>query len=288
MKILRIALIVFVLLSCVFIFARPNPFTEGKSLKGQSSLLQKSSLWHTIAGWQKDMNSKLSYILKDLKHTFNLKYFLILISVSLLFGVIHAIGPGHGKMIVGAYFLKEKALPINALKLGSIIAITHSGLAILLGIIFGIIVKSMKMHGRIDIQNYIGIISGAFITLLGIYYLWQKIKGKKHFHYLPGKKNEILLGIFSGMVPCPVSMTIILFSIYLEVFFFGLMSVLFFSVGMACTISLLGFITIKSRHLISRISIKNKHKAQVMQKVFGIVTSLLIIIIGLNLVFTKL
>ncbi|MDO9577688.1 MAG: hypothetical protein Q7J16_07360 [Candidatus Cloacimonadales bacterium] len=253
---------------------------------GQSSLLQKSSLWHTIAGWQKDMNSKLNHILKDMKQSFKLKYFLILISVSLLFGVIHAIGPGHGKMIVGAYFLKEKASPINALKLGSIIAITHSGLAILLGILFGIIVKSMKMHGRIDVQNYIGIISGAFITLLGIFYFWQKIKCKNHS--LPGKKNEILLGIFSGMIPCPVSMTIILFSIYLDVFFFGFLSVLFFSVGMACTISLLGFIIIKSRHLISRISIKNKQKAQAIQRVFGIVTSLLIIIIGLNLIFTRL
>jgi ABC-type nickel/cobalt efflux system permease component RcnA len=288
MKILKIALIVFFLLNCVFIFARENPLTGEKLTKVQSSLLQKSSLWHTIAGWQKDMNSKLNRILKDMKHDFKLKYFLILISVSLLFGVLHAIGPGHGKMIVGAYFLKEKSSPINALKLGSIIAITHSGLAILLGIIFGIIVKSMKMHGRIDIQNYMGIISGAFITLLGTYYLWQKVKSREHFHYLPGKKNEILLGIFSGMIPCPVSMTIILFSIYLDVFFFGFLSVLFFSVGMACTISLLGFITIKSRHLISRISIKNKQKAQVMQKVFGIVTSLLIIIIGLSLIFTRL
>ena len=288
MKIVRVVLIGFFLLSCVFIFARENPLVGEKLAKGQSSFLQKSSLWHTIAGWQKDMNSKLNRILKDMKHGFKLKYFLILISVSLLFGVLHAIGPGHGKMIVGAYFLKEKSSPINALKLGSIIAITHSGLAILLGIIFGIIVKSMKMHGRIDVQNYMGIISGAFITLLGTYYLWQKIKDKEHFHYLPGKKNEILLGIFSGMVPCPVSMTIILFSIYLDVFFFGFLSVLFFSVGMACTISLLGFITIKSRHLISRISIKNKQKAQVMQKVFGIVTSLLIIIIGLNLIFNRL
>ncbi|MCD4796016.1 MAG: hypothetical protein K8R49_02450 [Candidatus Cloacimonetes bacterium] len=288
MKILRIALIVFFLLSCVFIFARENPLTGEKITKGSSSLLQKSSLWHTIAGWQKDMNSKLNHILKDMKHGFKLKYFLVLVSVSLLFGVLHAIGPGHGKMIVGAYFMKEKSSPINALKLGSIIAITHSGLAILLGIIFGIIVKSMKMHGRIDVQNIIGMISGIFITLLGTYYLWQKVKSREHFHYLPGKKNEILLGIFSGMIPCPVSMTIILFSIYLDVFFFGFLSVLFFSVGMACTISLLGFITIKSRKLISRISIKNKQKAQVMQKIFGIVTSLLIIIIGLNLIFNRL
>ncbi len=288
MKIIRIVLIVFFLLSCIFIFARENPFSGEKVSKTQSSLLQKSSLWHTIAGWQKEMNSKLNRILKDMKHGFKLKYFLILISVSLLFGVLHAIGPGHGKMIVGAYFLKEKSSSINALKLGSIIAVTHSGLAILLGIIFGIIVKSMKMHGRIDVQNIIGMISGAFITLLGTYYLWQKIKDKEHYHYLRGKKNEILLGIFSGMVPCPVSMTIILFSIYLDVFFFGFISVLFFSVGMAFTISLLGFITIKSRHLISRISIKNKQKAQVMQKIFGIVTSLLIIIIGLNLIFNRL
>jgi len=287
MKTRKIILLLLLLMICISLFAQANPFT-GKSSPGTgSSALQKSSLWHTIAQWQKDMNSKLTTLLKDLGDSFNLTYFLILIAISAVFGVIHAIGPGHGKMIVGAYFLKEKSSPIKAVKIGCTIAITHSGLAILLGLIFGLIVRGMKMHGRSDVQNYIGLIGGVLIALLGIYYLRQQLSKNEHLHKISNGKNELLIGVFSGLVPCPVSMAIILFSLYFNVFFYGLISVIFFSVGMAFTISLIGIIMIKSRGFISQIHLKNKKKAEVFQKIFGIATSLIIILIGISLVISK-
>lgn len=272
---------------CISLLSQANPFTGKSSSAKGSTALQKSSLWHTIAQWQKDMNSKLTTLLKSLGNSFNLKYFLILVAISVAFGVIHAIGPGHGKMIVGTYFLKEKSSPIKALKIGTTIAVTHSGLAILLGLIFGLIMKGMKMHGRSDIQNYIGIVGGILITLLGIYYLWQKLSDSNHLHKISSGKNEILIGVFSGLVPCPISMTIILFSLYFNVFFYGLISVIFFSVGMAFTISLIGIVMIKSRGFISQIPVKNKKKAEVFQKIFGIATSLIIILIGMLLIISK-
>ena len=287
MKTSKIILILLILMICISLLAQANPFTGKSSSAKGSSALQKSSLWHTIAQWQKDMNSKLTTLLKGLGDSFNLTYFLILIAISAVFGVIHAIGPGHGKMIVGAYFLKEKSSPIKAVKIGCTIAVTHSGLAILLGLIFGLIVKGMKMHGRSDVQNYIGLIGGALIAFLGIYYLWQQLSKNEHLHKISSGKNEILIGVFSGLVPCPVSMAIILFSLYFNVFFYGLISVIFFSVGMAFTISLIGIVMIKSRGFISQIHLKNKKKAEVFQKIFGIATSLIIILIGISLVISK-
>ena len=287
MKTSKIILILLILMICISLLSQANPFTGKKSSAKGSSALQKSSLWHTITKWQKDMNSKLTTLLKDLGDSFNLTYFLVLMAISTAFGVIHAIGPGHGKMIVGAYFLKEKSSPIKAVKIGCTIAVTHSGLAILLGLIFGLIVKGMKMHGRSDIQNYIEIVGGVLIALLGIYYLWQQLSKNDHLHKISSGKNELLIGVFSGLVPCPISMTIILFSLYFDVFFFGLISVIFFSVGMAFTISLIGIIMIKSRGFISKIPVKNKKKAEIFQKVFGIATSLLIILIGIMLVISK-
>jgi nickel/cobalt transporter (NicO) family protein len=288
MKTRKIILILLILMICISLLSQANPFTGKSSSTKGSSALQKSSLWHTIAQWQKDMNSKLTTLLKSLGDSFNLTYFFLLMAISATFGVIHAIGPGHGKMIVGAYFLKEKSSPIKAVKIGTTIAITHSGLAILLGLIFGLIIKGMKMHGRSDIQNYIGIAGSALITLLGIYYLWQKLTDGNHLHKISSGKNEILVGVFSGLVPCPISMTIILFSLYFNVFFYGLISVIFFSVGMAFTISLIGIFMIKSRGFISQIPVKNKKKAEIFQKVFGIITSVLIIIIGVSLLLSKL
>ena len=98
----------------------------------------------------------------------------------------------------------------------------------------------------------------------------------------------MLVGVFSGMVPCPISLTIILFSIYLDVFWYGLLSVIMFSVGMAGTVSLLGLATIKSRDFISRLGNKMPEKAAQWQKGFGIVTSVLIITVGVNIIASHL
>jgi len=287
MKLNKIILILLILTIFVSLLAQANPFLGKKNSGKSSPILQKSTLWHSIMKWQRDMNSKLNILLKNLKKSFNFRYFLILITISTVFGVIHAIGPGHGKMIVGAYFLKEKASPIKAVKIGSVIALTHSGSAIFLGIVFGVIIKGMKMRERFNIQNYIGIVGGVFITLLGFYYLWQKLTNNEHLHKISSGKNEVLLGVFSGLVPCPVSMTIILFSLYSDVFLLGLISVIFFSVGMAITISLIGIIMIRSRDFISQIPFKNKKRTETLQKIFGILTSLIIILFGLSLIISK-
>ncbi len=289
MKAIKIYILLILLVGCFVLEAQANPFTGKKSkAKESASLFQKSSIWHEIAQWQKEMNNKLNKLLKNLKEKFNLQYFLILISISFAFGVIHAIGPGHGKMIVGAYFLKEKEKPVKALKIGFMVALTHSSLAVILGIIFGLLLRSVKMHGRQEIQGYIAIAGGVLITFLGLYYFWQKVKGDKHQHNITSQKNELLIGVFSGLIPCPISMAIILFSIYLGVFLYGFLSVVFFSLGMAITISLMGLVAIKSRDLISRIPIHSMNKLRKIQGVFGIVASILIVVIGINIIVSNL
>lgn len=289
MKNSSILLLIVLILSSSFLAAQTNPFT-GKNSKADetATVLQKSTIWHKITQWQKEMNNKLNRLLKNLKESFQIKYFCILMLISFVFGIIHAIGPGHGKMIVGAYFLKEKANSLKAVKIGFTVAVTHSGLAVILGIIFGFLLRSLKMHGRQEIQNYVTIAGGILITLLGLYYLWQKGKTHSHQHQISSQKNDLLVGVFSGLVPCPISMTIILFSIYMDVFLYGFLSVVFFSIGMAATISLLGLAAIKSRDLISRIPIHNLDKLKVLQRIFGIITSLLIVLIGVNIVVTNL
>lgn len=312
MRYLKLIIILILLTNVIMLAAQNNPFTgKSSSSKSGSKIYKNSGLWHQIASWQKEINSKVNLLLKGLKNEFNLKYFTVLMLFSVLFGVIHAIGPGHGKMIVGTYFLKEKATSFTAVKIGSILAATHSGLAIVLGIIFGFLLKSIKMQGRAEMQSIISIAGGVLIALLGVYYLWNKLFQKEHHHqnicqnhgdnhlsnHLPNhlskhnkkdKKSELLVGVFSGLVPCPISMTIILFSIYLDVFWYGLLSVIMFSVGMAGTVSMLGIITIKSRDLISKFSNLAPARARKWQKGFGVLTALFIIFIGVNIIIAQL
>ncbi|MCK4956472.1 MAG: hypothetical protein KAS49_02465 [Candidatus Cloacimonetes bacterium] len=279
----KILLIIMIITIAISLFAQ-NPFTSGKGKQTEAGT--KSQVWLKTVQIQKDLNTTLTKNLKIMKEEFNLKIFLILLAIGFLYGVVHAIGPGHGKMLVGAYFLQNDASILSSIKIGSIISITHSGSAAILGILFGMFLKSFGMY-KYDIQNYIGIISGGLIALLGITYLFINLLKKGHVHQILSNKNEIVLGIFSGMVPCPVSLTIILFSIYLQMLWLGIVTVIALSLGMAVTISFIGIIMIKSRGLVGKLTHKNSKRAEIMQKILAVSGSLIIILIGVSLVLSK-
>lgn len=258
-----------------------NPFTSKEGKK--TEYRQKSVVWLKIVEVQKELNSTLTKNLKILQEEFNFKILLTLLLIGFIYGVVHALGPGHGKMLVGAYFLQGEASIFSSIKIGTIISITHSGSAAILGILFGIFMKSAGMYKH-DVQNYIGLISGILIAILGIVYLFLSLFKKAHVHKILSQKNEALLGVFSGMVPCPVSLTIILFSIYLKMLWVGIAVVITLSLGMAVTISSIGIIMIKSRNLVGKFGKnKNSKKALIIQKVFAVSGSLIIIIIGVTL-----
>ena len=283
MKKIIIVLIIVLLASVVM---AQNPFTSKNGKKTEYK--QKSVVWLKIVEIQKELNSILTKNLKIMQEEFNFKILLTLLLIGFIYGVVHAIGPGHGKMLVGAYFLQGEASIFSSIKIGTIISITHSGSATILGILFGIFIKSAGMYKQ-DVQNYIGVISGVLIAILGIVYLVLALSKKEHVHKILAQENETLLGVFSGMVPCPVSLTVILFSIYLKMLWVGIAVVLALSLGMAVTISSIGIIMIKSRDFVEKFGKnRNSKKALIIQKILAASSSLIIIIIGVILALSRL
>ena len=262
-----------------------NPF--GRSDNESSSPKVKSGLWLRIIELQRDLNRSLSQNLRTLQAGFDSKIFLLLMGIAFLYGVIHALGPGHGKVLVSAYFLQAKASILSSFKIGAIISLTHSGTAAILGLLFGLVFQSAKMF-KDDIQIYLGLISGSLILLLGLVYLFLAFSRRQHLHAALHNKNELLLGIFSGMVPCPVSLTIMLFSIYLNLLWVGLFAVLALSVGMALTISSIGIVTIKTRGFSEKFGRGNSKAARIIHKTLAILGSMIIITIGVSLIVANL
>ena len=54
--------------------------------------------------------------------------------------------------------------------------------------------------------------------------------------------GNILMGISGGIVPCPSALVILLLAISLKMLAFGLLLIVFFSIGLAATLTLLGIL----------------------------------------------
>jgi nickel/cobalt transporter (NicO) family protein len=97
-----------------------------------------------------------------------------LLLLSFLYGVIHAIGPGHGKAVVSSYLLATRQTLRNGVLLAFVAAVAQA-----LGAIVLIFVAVMVLHlTSVSITwatAQFAVASGVLVLLLGCWLVWSKI-----------------------------------------------------------------------------------------------------------------
>ena len=195
-------------------------------------------------------------------------------------GALHALEPGHGKVVIATYMGQPKASYLDILKLGGIITFAH-GLVLLLGVALFFNVLHYT-HGIPSIWfNTLQLISASFVVLLGVNMLrrtqetpipvqevgnpqttmLESLESLKSCssscqHSENGvaeasilnapslwqrNKELFLLGLMSGLRPCPLTLSSLSLAISLgqwKAFAF----VLVFSVGMSSMLMCFGIL----------------------------------------------
>ena len=85
--------------------------------------------------------------------------------LSLVLGSLHAMTPGHGKALVGAYLVGSQGRTRDAVFLGTIVTITHTGSVLLLGLIT--LIASHYILPAL-IAPWLEVISGVLVIVFGI------------------------------------------------------------------------------------------------------------------------
>jgi len=97
-----------------------------------------------------------------------------LLMLSFLYGVVHAIGPGHGKSVVSSYLLATRQTLRNGILLAFVASLAQASGAILL-----IFVASMILHmtsvSLTQATARFEVVSSLLILLLGCWLVWSKI-----------------------------------------------------------------------------------------------------------------
>ena len=203
------------------------------------------------------MISTLSQWLIEANHYFNSElstYFELLeegswvpvasiLAFSLAYGIIHALGPGHGKALISGYLLANPTLKTShVLRMGFFIALVHalSALVLTLGATYAIEVSASKLLRDVSVPMVQ--ISGGLIVLMGCWLLYEVATSRSKKEASVDAKKEASVIILSGIVPCPGVMTLSFFAVTLGEFSLGIISALFMSLGMGLTISAVGLL----------------------------------------------
>lgn len=290
-KILTIIFAILLLLHPFQTEARDNPFISKKAPKKEVKLPTiASKVFANIMFWQHKLNIKLTEQVKRLKEDRSLKALFTLIFVSFLYGVIHAAGPGHGKVVVFSYFISRRLRAKKGILLGNLISLFHavSGVIIVLTLYF--IIKTAYLTSFEAISQKIKLVSYILVILIGFVLLLKSLFAikKNPFHVSEGdrpimssdRKGILPLALAVGIVPCPGVVIIMLFALSFNLLAIGLMMSLIMALGMASTISIAGLLSILGQEGLLK-GFSGKERIQnIIQKGLTIFGSLLIICFG--------
>ena len=203
------------------------------------------------------------------------------IAIAYIFGAVHALAPGHGKTLVGAYLVGSKGTPQAALWLGLTTTMTHTLSVFVLG------VTTLLTSHYIDLDQVypiLGAVSGVAICLVGLRLLVIRLRdGHHHHHHHDDHPREdwssiLAIGISGGLVPCPSALVLLLSAIALHQIAYGLVLIGGFSLGLASVLTTLGLAAASGRQWLERFPIGNG----VMQRL-SVVSALVTIGVGLGL-----
>src|SRR5262245_37470890 len=136
------------------------------------------------AEYQRRIQQTLAVSLRDVKSGAGSLALWTLATVCFGYGVVHTLGPGHGKAVVVAYFL-DSTRPrawIEGVFAGAWIAFTHTLAALLLAGGLKLLGTAGLLGALREVRN-VEMVSYLLILAIGLWRLWAGITGRLHEHH---------------------------------------------------------------------------------------------------------
>ena len=186
-----------------------------------------------------------------------------------LYGVFHAAGPGHGKVVITTYLTTQKetlwrgiALAVTASLLQGVVAITAVFAAML---VFAQTARqSQWLTDRIELASF------ALVAALGLFLVWRHGRnllrpqaadacggcgGHHHHDHAPPPTKAFAAGILSiGLRPCSGAILVLVLAVALNLQLAGIAAVAAMSIGTALTVSGLAALAVLAREQASRMA----------------------------------
>lgn len=256
------------------------------------------------------------------KFTYNVKKYLVdiekgednyalffLLMASFLYGVLHALGPGHGKALAFSYFSAQKSSYFEAFIISLGTAFVHIIGALILVLVSVFVLQSVLNKFMEDSISYITSFSALIIMLLALYILYRKLSRKSfsccacnvdlkktnfsinasNISFVKTSSNKpiidnklkrrqnIIFVLTAGIIPCPGTVLLFVYAFLLKTYFSVLLASIAISLGMAVIIFASSFLGV-SLGKVSAKSEKIKNILEIVAPVFMFILGLLLLL----------
>ena len=95
------------------------------------------------------------------------------LAAAFLLGAMHALTPGHGKTVVGAYLIGTRGRAIDAISLGVIVTLAHTGGVVALGLV-AVVASAYFVPQQID--RVLALVAGLLVVAVGGWILSEPLR----------------------------------------------------------------------------------------------------------------
>ena len=173
--------------------------------------------------------------------------------IAFLYGVLHAVGPGHGKLVVSSLFLARHVRLRIALGISWLVSVlqTMSSIAIVTVVAFAL---GRGGFDALHDSRRIELICYGLIALIGLVMLTDALREvwvhRRRAEGFSGHGHRVASGglvLATGLTPCASAIIILLFALGQGVYLVGVAASLVMAVGMGLTVSLVGLAAVAAR-----------------------------------------
>lgn len=255
------------------IWGEPEAVTISSTTQVEGNLVTRAQLW---------ISNLFTNAMTSIDQGRSLSSFAFALTVAFLYGVLHTLGPGHGKAVVISYFAGEGGSLRRGIGMGIKISIVHVFSAVVAVCVFDLAIRQVTGAPPSD-YRLIRLASYALIIAIGVWMVWtslaamrlqrgthasNKHSASEHAHVhshehqngcaacaaaqKASSRKDSWLATAVGIVPCTGALLVMLYGLANDLLLPAITMVVAISLGMAISMSLIGIAAIWSRAEIER------------------------------------
>lgn len=271
-----------------------NPFAAGSSGPAPPVVEKRPGFSNPVIAklvmLQHTLKQKITRQVRQAKAEKSIKPLFVLVLLSFSYGVVHAAGPGHGKAVATSYLFSRGRRLGNGLLLGNLIALFHALSAVILVVVLREILD-VRITGSLDRTTLMmQKISYGLIAMMGAVLLvrnlisWHRRRQQDNpAKASPKRSNLFAMAFFTGMVPCPGVVLIMLFTMSMDMMGLGMVLSLSTAMGMGVTISAVVTVVLKGKTLTLGRLDQRPGLAETVELSFEFAGALMVTLLGLLL-----
>jgi len=222
----------------------------------QLPTIRQNEGWAFLVTLQKTLREKMASLVESMR-TGEWRTYGWFLLICFAYGVVHALGPGHGKTVVVGYFMARRGRWMQGVALSSAITVVHVTSAVVLLYALYWLARATVFPsfeaGRLGMEkaSYLLLaLTGVLLVGLAAY---QALKTRKHMEVvgMATAREMLWVALVTGFVPCPAVALVVFFCLLNGLAWAGLAGAFAIGVGMALTNIAFGLAAIALRRGVS-------------------------------------